>query len=276
MTTLAEYQQPLADTTAPKGGNENGHYYTVTDGVWTPLYSAEKNYSLREARADHEAGKHAIPSVTTYFKVLAKPQLVKWQMENVAKACWEQFNSDPGVTQEEWIDRALATASNASKGAMDLGTRIHQAIEDYLAGKEYDADLRPYVEVVAAKRLEMGITASHPEECMGSLKYGAAGRCDDYTDDMQVLDYKSRKSKGKKVPVYETDPVQLAAYGFFKFGNPFFKHGKGHIYAISTSQPGALTVHTYTGPQLIEAFQAFLALTATWRFINKFDPRKVV
>src|SRR5207244_2191469 len=124
------------------------------------------------------------------------------------------------------------------------------------------------------ERFRQGITNGEQEQCIGSLKYGYAGKADDLSDGMTVADYKSRKSKGKKVPSYETDAVQLAAYGFAKWGNEFFKKGRGIILAISTTEPGLVTPHVFSGPDLVKAFQAFLALTETWRYINSFDPRQ--
>lgn len=288
---LAAYQQPVADSTKasgyakPQSHEDGGHYYGVDktavgangDPVWVPLYEPNKSYTLREARALRAAGGIAIPSVTTYFKAMAKPQLERWKQGQAAGAMFDSLLTGSVLPRsdqrEDAIKQSLSTAGNASRGAMDLGTRIHGAIEDAVRGKVPSPDMKVYVDAVLDARAGLGITASHPEQCVGSLKYGYAGRCDDYTDDMQVIDYKSRKSRGNKVTVNESDPMQLAAYGYAKFGNAFFRDGKGHIFAISTTTPGLLTVHTFTGPQLVLAFQTFLALTQVWRFAHNFDPR---
>jgi hypothetical protein len=276
---------------APKGSSDfkGGHYYgyRLTNDTpegkirglaceWFPLYEPEKNFTLREARKIQAEGGVAVPSVTTYFSALAKPQLVTWAQENVAKACWDMMNdSNPAGTfdMDTWVEKALATASGASKGAADLGTRIHKAIELAISGDAYSEELAEYVTAVKDERDRLGITDSVQEECVGSLKYGYAGRADDLSAGMTVMDYKSRKSKGKKVPTYETDKVQLAAYGYAKWGNAFFKSGRGIVVAISTTQPGLTTPHVWGGAELVEAFQAFLALTTTWRYINNYDPR---
>lgn len=266
---------PIPNAVAPKTGGDfkGGHYYGHENGLWVPLYEPEKDFTLRQARKLHAEGKVAVPSVTTYMGIMNKPQLNKWGQENVAKACWAQKEGFGG-TEEEWIDKALATASGASRGAMDLGTRIHKADELAATGQEYDADLDVYVQAIAKARAELGLKASHREECMGSLKYGVGGRCDEWTDCMAIIDLKSRKSKGKKVASYETDPIQLACYGFCKWGNAFFKQGRGVIIAISTTNPGLVTVHQWAGTELVQAFEAFLSMTAVWRYINNCDPRK--
>ena len=268
MTVLNQQDAPIA---ASKGTSDSSHWYSFTDGQWLPLYTPEKNYTLREARKDQAAGKVVVPSVTTVLKVLAKPGLDRWKAEQVALACWEQGSPDKWDHKEHYVEQAIETASNASKGAMDLGSAIHQAIEDCLAGRDYRADLQIYVAPVMAKRAEMGIRWSEVEQCVGSLKYGYSGRCDDNSDDtMTIRDYKSRKSKGKKVPVYETDFFQTASYGFAKWGNDFFKKGSAEVWGISTSEPGLLTVTTKTGPELVEDFDCFLSMNKIWQKQNNF------
>jgi len=275
MQTLNQTDEPIK---ASKGLSDSSHYYSLVDGQWLPLYTPEKNYTLREARKDQAAGKVVVPSVTTIFKVLAKPQLERWKMEQAAKAmmeiCTKGGLAVSQLTPDEILDQALDTANNSSKGAMDLGTKIHQAIEDCIAGRDYAADLAIYVVPVMAERAKREIRWSVTEACMGSTKYGYAGRCDDHSEEgMVIRDIKSRKSKGKKVPTYETDFAQVAAYGFARFGNDFFKQGSGEIWGISTSEPGLLTVTTKTGPELVADFQCFLALNTVWQHMNNFDAR---
>lgn len=271
MNTL---NQDAPAAVAEKSGDfTSSHWYEYNAQGWVPLYEPGKSFTLREARKLHAQGRIVVPSVTTIFGVMAKPQLDKWKQENVAKACWEMRNDAIYTNVEAWMDVAVANASGASKGAMDLGTRIHQAAEDYIAGREYDATLAPYVEAIAAKRAEMGITHSVTEQCMGSARWGYAGRCDDHSPQgMVVRDLKSRKSKGKKVPCYETDPLQLAAYGAARWGNTFFQSGKGEIWGLSTSDPGLITVHEFTGADLVPAFECFLSLVKVWQHISNFKP----
>lgn len=272
MQTLNQVDEPIRPA---KGISDSSHYYEYANGVWLPLYTPEKNYTLREARKDQKAGRIVVPSVTTIFKVLAKPSLERWKAEQVAKACWDQhengFNIGQEYTSDEWMDAAIDTASNASRGAMDLGTRIHAAIESAIAGKDWDADLDVYVRPVLNKRAELGVKESIQEQCVGSVRYGFAGRGDDRSDStMTFRDYKSRKSKNGKVPVYETDFAQLAAYSFATWGNDFFKRGSAEVWGISTSEPSLLTVTSKSGPELVEDFQCFLALNTVWSHMNGF------
>jgi hypothetical protein len=276
MNTLNE-NAPAA--VAEKSGDfQSSHWYQYGPDGWSPLYEPGKSFTLREARKLHAEGHIVVPSVTTVFSVLAKPQLDRWKQENVAKACWDQHAIPTMWTQEAWIEQALATASGASKGAMDLGTKIHQGIEDFCKGKDYDQSVQVYVEAVAKERAARGITNSKSEVCVGSAERGYAGRVDDYSDDtMTVRDFKSRSSKGKKsVGVYSTDVIQGSAYGAAIWKNAFFSRGRVEIWGISTTTPGLVTVHEFSGQELIDAYETFLALTTVWRGINKFDARAKV
>ncbi len=258
---------------APKR-EDGGHWYghNAQQG-WYPLYKDGGTFTLREARQLATTGVVAVPSVTTILKVLNKRQLVDWMKTNVAKACLAHPRS-AFATDEAYIEHVLAVADNASKGAADLGTRIHKAIEQALAHDSWDAGLDPYVSP-ALKAMEDAGIKGISESCAGSLKYGYGGRVDiSEGGSMTVCDFKSRKGRKGKVPSYSTERQQLAAYGFALWGNSFFTQGRGIIYGISTSEPGILTTHEWAGRDLVPAFEAFLGLCAAWRFEHEYDPRR--
>lgn len=258
--------------TAPKR-EEGGHWYGHTpEAGWYPLYKEGGTFTLREARKMAAEGHVAVPSVTTIFKMLNKRQLIDWMRTNVAKACLAHPRS-AFANDEQYIEHVLAVADNASKGAADLGTSIHKAIEQALSHDSWDASLDAYVSPVLKAMEDAGIKGIS-ESCAGSLKYGYGGRVDiSEGATMTVCDFKSRKSRKGKVTSYGTDRQQLAAYGFALWGNAFFTQGRGIIYGISTSEPGVLTPHEWTGRELVPAFEAFLGLCAAWRFEHEFDPR---
>ena len=208
------------------------------------------------------------------MKVKANRQVTDYLMKQTALAAWDAGalrNSD----KQQWIDVVIDRANNASKGAMDLGTRIHAAMELAVVGKDYDADMDVYVGATMIEREKLGIKTVAQEKCVGSAIHGYAGKADEFAEGMTVCDIKSRKSGGKtpKVESYSTDEMQLAAYAFAEWGNPFFSTGRGVVFGISTSQPGIVTPHVFPGKDLIPALEAFLALCAVWRFENSFDAR---
>ena len=263
-----------APAAAPEKSAEfhGGHWYSHNESGWFPLYEPGKNFTLREARKVQKDGRVVMPSVTTYHKVLHKQNLVDWligqNLDVALRTPVAQFN-----TTDEWKDHVISTASNASRGAMDLGTNIHANIESAVKGEDYDAAMEVYVAPTMRERERLGLRSVAQEKCIGSLKYGYAGRCDDICEGLTLVDYKSRSSRKGKVGSYSTDETQLAAYGFAEFGNDFFKHGRGIIFGISTKEPGVVTVHEFAGKDLVPAFEAFLGLMQVWRFENNFDPR---
>jgi hypothetical protein len=259
---------------AKAASQDAGHYYLHSAGTWSPLYTPEKNYTLREARKDKAAGKQVVPSVTTIQKVLHKQMLLNWKMEQVAKACFSAGKEGAiWSSMEDYVDAMVARADGASAGAADLGTKIHAADEANFFGHDYDAAMKPYVDAISIARIQAGVRTIGRETACGSLEHGYGGKCDEHGQGMTICDIKSRKSKGKKVASYETDAFQLAAYGYALFGADFFTGGRGIIFAVSTTDVGLVTTHTFTGPELRPAFDAFLALCAVWRYTSKFDSR---
>jgi hypothetical protein len=260
---------------AAKYSEDGGHWYEYANGVWVPLYEPGGTFTLREARKLKKDGRNVVPSVTSYFKLLHKQMLVDWTIE---QALWWAIRTpyDNSDVQEDWISRVKSTASGASMGAADLGTAIHDAIEKASLGEEYDAKYDVYVQAVQAKYRELGLKSIGPEACLGSKEHGYAGRCDDRCEGGIVIDYKSRKTRvGKKAATYETDGMQLSAYGFAQWKNEYFSKGSGYIFVISTTEPGRVDPVKYSGDELLAAFTGFCGLMQLWRYIKDFDPRVI-
>ena len=275
MTTIMQ-EAPAAKA---EKAQESSHWYSHDAGVWSPLYTPEKSFTLREARKAQKEGRTVVPSVTTYFKALNKPSLSDWKIENAVKLAYDKSTSAIKFSREEWVDSIVSEASNSSRGAMNLGTDIHTAIEQAIAGQDYNSDMHVYVQPAIACRKAEGLVSLSVEECVGNTQEGYAGRCDEFFHGMLVGDNKSRKTtKGKKVATYETDGLQLAAYGFAKWGFDFFDTGTsedraGVIFVISTSEPGRVEPVWFSRGELREAFMGFRYLTGLWRYLNNFDPR---
>ena len=260
---------------------ESSHWYEHTEAGWSPLYTPEKSFTLREARKAQKEGRKIAPSVTTYFKVLNKQNLIDWKIEFAVKIAAKRAGEVCGcgpLDSADWIESVIAEASNSSRGAMNLGTDIHTAIENAIAGQDYDASMRVYVEPAIACRKAEGLLSLSVEECVGDMSMGYAGRCDEFFHGMIVGDNKSRKTTPKKkVATYETDCIQLAAYGHAKWGPDFFYYPEqeraGVIFVISTSEPGRVEPVWFTRKELCDAFHGFSNLTGLWRYLNNFDPR---
>lgn len=253
---------------AEKAGDSTHWYGHTAERGWYPLYTPEKNFTLREARKVVADGGVAVPSVTAYLSEIGKKPVTDWKMEQVAKACWCMPHSQY-TDEEAWIDTAIHRANKASHPARDLGTAIHAAVELAIAGNDYDAAMDVYVQPVMAERAKWGIKSVAQEKCVGSLTGGYAGRVDDIAEGMIISDIKSRGEP----KVYPTDWLQIAAYGFAEFGNDFFIKGAGIVFPLSTKRPGECAPEMKLGKDMVGDFEGFMGLVAYWRTSHRFDPR---
>lgn len=270
MTALLNQSAPALK--APRGSSDSSHWYghDSSRGFY-PLYSPDKSYTMREARKDKQAGIAVVPSVTTVISEVKKKQVDDWKMEQVAKAAWRLHKQFLFTDESLFIDQVLGEADRASHPARDLGTAIHAAIELAVAGKDYDAAMDVYVQPVLQERANYGLVSIAQEKCVGSLEYGYAGKVDDICEGLIISDYKSRG----EAKDYPSDWAQIAAYGHAEFGDDFFRNGAGIVFPIGTKTPGVVKPVMKTGAALRPAFEAFLGLTASWRFFHSFDPRVV-
>jgi hypothetical protein len=263
---------PNATASRKDGENAGSHWYEYRAGHTSPLYKEGGVVTLREARKYKTDGKVVLPSVTTIFKCLHKQMLVDWLMGQAAVAA-TKFDRSAFSSESDWLDAVLGAANNSSRGAMDLGTRIHKAIELGLEGGEYDADMEVYAKPTFAKLEEIKFKLVAQEICVANPKVGYAGRCD-LLGEMEVLDAKSRKTTpGRKVRGYGTDLMQLLAYGVAHYGPDFLTQGVCRNVVISTTEPGRVEIITHDPNDYARAWDAFLGLTAVWRFESNFDPR---
>jgi hypothetical protein len=212
-----------------------------------------------------------LPSVTTILGVIDKPQLSDWRVKQAIQAC---YDNRPTGTLEDYT-RAMQAKSEEQVGdAADLGTSIHAALESAFAGEDYDPALAVYVKPTLAKVDAAGIRLLQHELRLVS-PYGYAGTTDAVMVDSDgrqgILDFKSRKTKpGQKCLPWETEPMQIAAYGAAQFGAIEGLTG-ANVY-ISTTEPGRVEIVTYTADQLTEAWEAFLAALNLWSYLKGYQP----
>jgi hypothetical protein len=266
---------------SPQSSNADGHYYSFTkDRGWFPLYKDDGEFKLEAARELHALGQVAVPSATGYLSVLPSYQLKKYDNENCAKAGRDNPMRGDLADEKTWLKHVLSVASTTSHAARNLGSKVHKQFELHNEGKDYDAAYQEYVAPLDKAIHEHGLTGFKSEVCVGSLRYGVGGKADIiHEPSMTIADIKTRghklnKVKPSKVPCYEKDRAQLAIYGHCFFGNAFFISGRGIILATSTVKPGLITSHVFSGKDLIPDFEAFIATTVIWRWLNKHDPRR--
>lgn len=222
-----------------------------------------------------------LPSVTTILKVLRKPELESWIIE---QACLAVLTSPQmeGESLDEFVFRVLHTDRHQDQereAAADLGTRIHAGLADGLQGRYYDPDLEPYIrpvlvhfatqEIVACERVVVGngyagtldLLTTHTEYCP---PIGTTITLGDHRD---LWDFKScKKLPDKSWPEHR---LQLAAYAEALEQGPDGNMvcDTYNVY-ISTTEPGQFRV--CKNPPWVKDWLAFEHLLAVWQWQNNF------
>jgi len=232
----------------------------------------ERNTTIADARKNNW-----YPSVSGVIGVLDKGDLSNWKHRQITSAA---FITQPqaGEFPEAYHARIMDAAFKQVNDAADLGTRIHAAIENHCTGKPYDGALKPYVDGAQQWLDNNDVRLCRHEMRLVNRVEGFAGTTDAefVTPTMRgILDWKSRKTKpGNPVQPYDTQVLQIAAYGKTYFNQPF---GGVNVY-VSTTEiiNGCARVEAtwYTEAECVAAWDAFKHAAALWRYLKKYDPRK--
>jgi hypothetical protein len=213
------------------------------------------------------------PSVTTVLGVLDKPQLTDWKLSQVSNWCHGNPPQDnEGV--DSYARRATEGAFAQVTEAADLGTAIHSALEAHFKGEQVPEGYDAYVQPVAALIAREGITFLEHEVRLVNTSDGYAGTTDAVfkasDGKLGILDFKSRKTKaGQPCTPWETEIIQIAAYGMAKFGK--VPETGANVY-ISTTEKGRVEIHQYSHEELVEAWYAFLCATQLWQYLKGYRP----
>lgn len=250
----------------------DSHWYS-RDGV--PAYTMQKKDGGERPTTLRDARKLGLlPSVTTIFNIMAKPQLEKWKLGKAVEAALSTPR-DEGEPDDRYHQRIIERSRSEVTEAAELGTRIHDAIEAAFGGVQPPEDLKPYVEPTMTYLRSLNLTEIRLEDVVVSPEFGFAGRVDlmaKFGNKNIIIDFKTRKTReGEKVTPYEFQPMQIAAYAYAAFGTLENVHG-ANVY-ISTTEPSRIETVAYKPEQLEKEFENFVFMCALWRYTKNFDPR---
>ena len=217
-----------------------------------------------------------LPSVTNVLGVLSKPQLEKWKMRQVALASLRVPPKSAEEPPDYFAERVIDEAFQQVEDAADLGTKIHAALEQGLAGEPYPDDLAVYVEPVFRWKAEKRIEFTARELVVTDLAAGYAGKCDVFftfgKDGKGILDFKTKKTDpGKPADAYPEFGMQLAAYAATRYGPNALPEVLAANVVISTTEPGRMEVVKHVN--LPALYDCFLHACEVWRFLKGYDPR---
>lgn len=251
--------------------NDSSHFYDQYGNCVFEVPNKSNGGMRRATLADcKKLGLY--PSVTTYFKALAKPELEKWKFKQILLAA-QTLPRQPQEDDESFCNRIIRDAFEQVEDAADLGTRIHAALENHFQGLAYDPALKVYVEAVEKWVKDHGIQWLEHEVRLVNSEYGYAGTTDakaivhsNYSK-LATIDFKSRKTKPEfKCTPRSTEPMQIAAYG---------KSAKTEIGCnvyISTTEPGRVECCWYDEEELERNWLAFTHIIKLWQHLNSYCP----
>lgn len=251
-----------------------GHWYTP-DGK--PMHSvpyAGKREGERATTVADARKMGLLPSVTGVMSVLSAPGLENWKMETLLDHASRNPWSELDEPLEYWKKRVKDGAFQKNIAVMDLGSRIHSALET----EDVPDDLAPYVLPVFEKLKAEDITQTQREIVLANADEGFAGRTDALIVKglvSGVLDFKSKETKkDEPVRAYYNHGMQLAAYGATAYG----REALGSLCLVnifvSTTEPGRVEF-VYHKPEVqADLYETFLHCCAIWRTVNNYDPRK--
>jgi len=260
-------------TNARTNTDQPSHYY-LKDG--TPFYEvpyADPKKGMRRSTLADARKVGALPSVTTIMRVLDKPALNDWKVEQGVLAVMTTPQK-PGETTDQFIHRVLHVdriQDEEARKARDTGTQIHEALDNAISGKDWDKSLSAFVEPILKWRMDTGNVVWTEKILVGD---GYAGRADLMLDSellncLVLTDFKTTS----KLPDKDSWPehkLQTAAYAQ-TIGNT----GDNRIVTcnvyISTKTPGDFVVFAQTDWQETYAC-GFKPILDFWQWSNKYHP----
>lgn len=262
-------------TTAAKVNQESGSHFYTAEGLpayEVPYKDASKGFrktTIKDARL-----MGLLPSSTTILKLLDKPALTAWKIEN---ACLSVLTA-PRLANEEldtFVKRVLQTDREQdaeSTKAMELGTRIHNAIEVSLNQQgahdlsliEFDSFVVP----VLKSLVDIGSIRATEKIIVGDNYAGKLDAIVENDTHITVLDFKTCKVIPKSP--YEEHLLQLSSYAA-ALGNTGGKIIRTANIYISTSIPGEIKVVIHDDWQ--KTFnEGFKPLVQLWSYLNDYQP----
>lgn len=241
--------------------SEAGHWY---DRAGKPCYTLiGKNGKLRNTTLRDARKEGFVPSVTEILKVLAKPGLERWKLEQVKLAALTLPKID-GESLDEFSARIDIDATEQMVQARDLGTSIHTEIEHYFGNEEVEQHETIVCALDDALKKEFGSQSWCPEKSFAS-PYGFGGKVDLFSKDW-VVDYKTKDfgpDDMKKKFTYDEHILQLSAY---RLGLGLSHAGIANVF-ISRNHPGLIKVEKHKVSKQVQ----FLALVNYWQAAKDFD-----
>lgn len=221
-----------------------------------------------------------LPSVTTILKVINKPELINWIVEQAVLAVLTSPRRN-GETLDDFVHRVLHVEKVQEKereSAADRGRAIHDACEAYFTGQEVDSEIRPWIEPAVKEITNAGGNLVCAERNI--VGEGYAGRLDlvwETPEVWQVWDFKHTKKLPEK-GAWNEHVLQCSAYAaalermLASAGTPVAKPIRTANCYISSVEQGKFVCH-YHDPDWPDSYRrGFYSFYKGWCYLNNFYP----
>ena len=252
---------------------ESVHWYRQDGG---PQYTvlakdgSQRPTTLRDARL-----RNLVPSVTTVLKVVAKPALEAWKLEQMLLSALTLPRIE-GESSKDLVSRIVRDSKETGKQAAEAGTRIHESIEKWHKGQtkvEHPEIATSFVrEVCNHFKTPVGHHWNAENSFASPLGFG--GKIDLFTGVSEsiptgiVLDAKSKEfAPEDKVVAYIDNLMQLAAY---RYGLNLPEARCANVFA-SRTHPGLIKIVEWEEEDLQRGWAMFQLLLQFWKLNNKFE-----
>lgn len=245
---------------------DSAHWYTAQG---EPCFEIEgKNGVTRAPDIRDARARKLLPSVTSYSKIISKPQLTNWIVNGVLEIAAKTPRL-PNEQDFEWIQRVSDLSQAERDKPAQRGTAIHAMIEDFLTtgvttadpvGSRACRELREWLDNNSITDLKSEIPAANARE-------GVAGRIDILLNGDNIADIKTT-AKPPRTPWAEWG-IQLAGYCLC-LGIP-----PGPAYSlVINSQTGELIPMSWGKEEICESLETFKKIRDLWIDLKHYDPRQ--
>lgn len=254
--------------------NQAAHYYTL-GGLPRHTNSNGKPTTLRDARKEN-----LLPSVTTIMKIMAKPQVEAWEIEQAILAS-VTLPRKPDEAADAFAGRIVADMDRVCEHARQFGDALHNGIEHINRTGELPPAMSPIA--VAYPRLIEWLkkylewfkdSIAKVYSCESVIVHGNAGyagRVDlhahHYGYGDCVIDFKSQRVR-KRVEFYDDWIYQLSAYQQKLPGT------KCLSVAIPSNEPSAPVEKLWTDTEAKEGWEVFQCLLNLWQKVKGYKPNE--
>lgn len=262
----------------PVGGSvpqsDGGHWYR-RDG--SPCYEVPtKGGGLRPVNLRWDRGLCLVPSVTTVTRIIDKPALTNWMVEQAIMAALT-LPRDEGESDAAWLARVKEDAKAQAKAAAEEGSRIHDACERHYRGLAVPQEYRPHVAgVVAAIEAEFPGVDDWIAEASFAHESGYGGKVDLHSPSTGiVVDYKGKDGDFTELDTYGK-PKKLAwdqhwQLGAYQVGLGLPNADCANVF-FSRTHPGATKLHRWKAAEIAEGAAIFADTLRLWKRLKAYDP----